>query len=115
VNNILVVLSWLLRTAEKLGVIERMPCSISLVPVPPSELRFYDFEEYERLLAELGNESHQASVVGLLGGEAGLRRGEMLHSNGATWIWRRGNSVCSGRYGTATCQHRKAGGFDTWR
>jgi len=32
-------------------VIERMPCTVRLLPIPKSSAGFYDFDEYERLIA----------------------------------------------------------------
>ena len=58
--------------------IERVPCTIRLVRAPKPSMGFYDFDEYERLLEaakELGPTAH---LVVLLGGEAGLRCGEMI-------------------------------------
>jgi integrase len=77
VNNVLGVLSVLLNRATEFGVIDRVPCPIALLSTPKSNIRFYDFGEYERLLAQAEQESHQAYVTALLGGDAGLRRGEM--------------------------------------
>lgn len=49
VNNVLAVLSVLFKKAVEWNVIERMPCSIRLLPTPKSSTAFYDFDEYERL------------------------------------------------------------------
>ena len=32
-------------------VIDRMPCSITLLPVPKTSMSFYDLDDYERLVA----------------------------------------------------------------
>jgi hypothetical protein len=50
VNNILVVLSVMLKKAVEWGVIDQMPFSITLLPVPKGSTAFYDFTEYERLV-----------------------------------------------------------------
>ena len=50
VNNILTVLSVLLKKAVDWDVIERMPCTVKLLPVPKASMAFYDFDEYERLV-----------------------------------------------------------------
>ena len=50
VNNILAVLSVLLKKAVEWDVIERMPCTIKLLPVPKGSAAFHDFDEYERLV-----------------------------------------------------------------
>jgi integrase len=78
VNNVLTVLSVLLKKAVEWDVIKRVSCSIRLVRAPKPSMGFYDFDEYERLLEtakELGPTAH---LVTLLGGEAGLRCGEMI-------------------------------------
>jgi integrase len=77
VNNTLTVLNTLLKKAVEWGVVDRMPCVIRLLPVNKPAARFHDFAEYERLVAasrELGPLSH---LIVLLGGEAGLRCGEI--------------------------------------
>jgi integrase len=77
VNNVLGVLSVLLRKAVEWEVIERIPCVIRLLKTLKPAVRFYDFEEYGRLITTaetLGSSTH---VIVLLGGEAGLRRGEI--------------------------------------
>jgi hypothetical protein len=50
VNNILVVLSVMLKKAVEWGVIDQMPFSITLLPVPKGSTALYDFTEYERLV-----------------------------------------------------------------
>jgi integrase len=60
------------------GVIERMPCVIKLLPVPKSPVDLYDFEEFERLIAAARTTDWRAELIVLLGGEAGLRSGEMV-------------------------------------
>jgi integrase len=76
VNNVLGVLSVLLRKAVEWDVIERMPCSIRLLATPKPSVRFYDFDDYERLLAAAERDP-QARLIVLLGGDAGLRCGEI--------------------------------------
>ena len=50
VNNVLTVLSVLLKKAVEWDVIERMPCTIRLLPIPKPSASFHDFDEYERLV-----------------------------------------------------------------
>jgi len=50
VNNVLTVLSVLLKKAVEWDAIERVPCTIRLVRAPKPSMGFYDFDEYERLL-----------------------------------------------------------------
>ena len=49
----------------------------SVCSIPKWAAAFYDFDEYERLI-EAANVDPPAYLVVLLGGGAGLRRGEML-------------------------------------
>jgi integrase len=78
VNNILAVLSILLKKAVEWDVIERMPCRIKLLPIEKSAAAFHDFEEYERLVAVARAIDQRTYLIVLLGGEAGLRCGEMI-------------------------------------
>ena len=78
VNNILAVLSVLLKKAVEWEVIERMPCSIKLLPVPKGSTAFHDFDEYERLVEAARILDLRTHLIMLLGGEAGLRCGEMM-------------------------------------
>ena len=45
VNNVLTVLSVMLKTAVEWGVLDRMPCMIRLLPLPKPSVGFYDFDE----------------------------------------------------------------------
>ena len=78
VNNILAVLSILLKQAVEWDVIERMPCSIKLLPIEKGAAAFHDFEEYERLVDVARAIDQRTYLIVLLGGEAGLRCGEMI-------------------------------------
>jgi len=77
VNNVLTVLNTLLKKAVEWGIIERMPCVVRLLPIPPPSAPFHDFEDFERFVHAAEKRSHEAYLVVLLGGEAGLRRGEI--------------------------------------
>lgn len=77
VNNILTTLSVMLRTAVEWDLIERVPCVIKLLRTPKNQASFHDFEEYERII-EATRSSLQDYLVVLLGGEAGLRCGEIM-------------------------------------
>ena len=77
VNNVLTVLSVALKTAVEWGVIERVPCAIRLLATPKGNASFYDFDEYARLVKAA--EADPVTHLGvLLGGEAGLRCGEIM-------------------------------------
>jgi integrase len=78
VNNVLTVLNMLLKKAVEWNVIERMPCTIRLLPIPKGSAGFYDFDEYERLVAAAKATDRVPYLIVLLGGEAGLRCGEMM-------------------------------------
>jgi integrase len=78
VNNILAVLSVLLKKAVEWEVIERMPCTVKLLPVTKGSTKFYDFDEYERLVEAARLLDPRTHLIALLGGEAGLRCGEMI-------------------------------------
>jgi len=78
VTNVLTVLSVLLKKAVEWDVIERVPCTIRLVRAPKPSMGFYDFDDYERLLDIAKKFGPTAHLVVLLGGEAGLRCGEMI-------------------------------------
>ena len=77
-NNILTVLSILLKKAVEWDVIERMPCRIKLLPIEKGAAAFHDFEEYERLVDVARAIDQRTYLIVLLGGEAGLRCGEMI-------------------------------------
>ena len=78
VNNVLTVLNVVLRKAVEWDVIERMPCAVRLLPIPKPNAQFHDFEAYERLVSTAQGLDPRAYLVVLLGGEAGLRCGEMM-------------------------------------
>jgi integrase len=78
VNNVLTVLNMLLKKAVEWDVIERMPCAVRLLPVSKPSMGFYDFDEYERLVNAAKALDGNAYFIVLLGGEAGLRCGEII-------------------------------------
>ena len=55
-----------------------MPCAIELMKTMKPVAAFYEFDEYERLVRASAQIDLRALVMVLLGGDAGLRRGEML-------------------------------------
>jgi integrase len=77
-NNILVVLSGMLRTAVKWRLLPAMPVEVELVRAPPPEMHYYDEAEFERLVEGAAKAGAQPLAVILLGGEAGLRAGEIM-------------------------------------
>lgn len=72
------MLNVLLKTAVAWGVIERVPCAIKLLRVSKSAASFYDFGDYEQLVEAARADGPTAYLVALLGGEAGLRCGEIM-------------------------------------
>jgi integrase len=79
VNNVLSVLNTLLKIAVEWGVIDRMPCTIRLLNMPPpKEAAFHDFDEYAGLIEAAKELDWRAHLIVLLGGDAGLRCGEMM-------------------------------------
>jgi len=78
VNNVLTVLNMLLKKAVEWDVIDRMPCTIRLLPIPKPSAGFYDFDEYEQLVDAATSTNPNATLIVLLGGDAGLRCGEMM-------------------------------------
>jgi integrase len=78
VNNILTVLNTLLKKAVEWEVIARMPCVVKLLPITKTSAAFYDFDDYERIVESARLIDHRTHLVTLLGGDAGLRCGEMI-------------------------------------
>jgi integrase len=77
VNNVLTVLGTLLKKAVEWGVIDQMPCTVRLLKVAPGSFDFYDFDEFQRLVAAAKAIDSTTLLIVLLAGEAGLRAGEM--------------------------------------
>jgi integrase len=78
VNNVLTVLSNVLRVAVKWKLLTVMPCAIDFYKVQHLVAPFYEFEEYERLIEAAAKIDTRTLVAVLLGGDAGLRRGEIV-------------------------------------
>jgi integrase len=78
VNNFLSVLNKLLDVAVEWKVIDRKPCRIRLLKVPESAFAFYDFGDYDRLIRAAEGCDRRVLITALLGGDAGLRRGEII-------------------------------------
>jgi integrase len=78
VNNILTVLNVMLKKAVEWGVIEQLPCTIKVLSISKGSTRFYDFDDFERLVNAAKATDSRAFLLVLLAGEAGLRLGEMV-------------------------------------
>jgi integrase len=99
VNNALSVLSKMLKVAVEWKEIDRLPAAIRLLKPGTSEMAFYEEEDYERLVEAAAQVDERALIAVLIGGDAGLRTGEiialewtdidfrrsLLHVNRAEW------------------------------
>ena len=78
VNNVLTVLNVMLKQAVEWRVIQMVPCAIKLLPVVRCEAPFFDFGDYERLIRAAASIDRRTHLIVLLGGDAGLRVGEIV-------------------------------------
>lgn len=78
VNNILAILSRLLRRAVDWGAIDKMPCKVELVKVAKEEMEFFEADQLGRLVQAAGRLGTEHLCIVLLGADAGLRAGEMV-------------------------------------
>jgi integrase len=78
VNNVLTVLSVLLKKALEWHELEKLPCTVKLLKNPKKDMGYYDFDEYDRLLEMAARRGRDVYLMVLLGGDAGLRLGEMV-------------------------------------
>ena len=90
VNNVLTVWSQLLKCAVEWGVIDTMPVRVNLLKVQKGLPKFYDFDQYGWLVDAARVIDRRDEVVVLLGGDAGLRRGEIIALEQADCDVRRG-------------------------
>ena len=93
VNNVLTVLSTLLKKAVEWGELERLPCVIKLLPNPKKTMGFHDFDHYERFLTVARKRGEDAYLMVLAGGDARLRLGRLLPSKAPQTLqtfWRQG-------------------------
>jgi integrase len=77
-NNVVNVLSKMLNVAVEWGVIERRPCTIKLLRTVAAVMAFYEDDTYARLVEAARKVDARVLVMVLLGGDAGLRRSEMV-------------------------------------
>ncbi len=78
VNNTLALISKVLKMAVEWEVISAMPCRITRLKVQAPHPEFYDFDEFERIVAAAKRLGPNHYLTVLLGGDAGLRRGEII-------------------------------------
>ncbi len=81
INNRKTIVNSALKYAVEQGVIPLMPCRIAVKHVETDEAKHYDEADYEKLLTGAVEEDLRTYVAILLGGDAGLRRGEILALN----------------------------------
>lgn len=77
VNDSLGVVSKMLNTALEWGVIKALPVRLRKLKALTTPYPFYDFDEYEKIVAAAADLDDRRRAVVVLGGEAGRRRGEM--------------------------------------
>ena len=78
VNNVLATLSRMLTVAVEWEVIETLPCTVRQIKTPRPAVAFHDFGDYECLVRSAREIDGNTYLIVLLGGEAGLRCGEMM-------------------------------------
>jgi integrase len=78
VNNVLVTLNTVLKAGVEWGVLDRLPCRVRLLKAAKPTVAFYEPEQYERLVTAAEALRPTAHLAVLLGGDAGLRLGEIL-------------------------------------
>ncbi|TAK04041.1 site-specific integrase [Patescibacteria group bacterium] len=93
VNNTLACLRVMLRKAAEWDVIKDVPCAIKLLKVQKEEMKFHDFDDYERLVEAAGRVDARIQLAILLGGEAGLRMGEIAALEWGRIVWARNTIV----------------------
>jgi integrase len=77
INNVLTVLNTMLKKGIDWGVIDTMTCAVRLLKTSPAGFDFYDFAEFEQLVKGALQDSLERQLMVLLGGNAGLRSGEL--------------------------------------
>jgi hypothetical protein len=85
-NNAASVMNSTLKAAARWKVIGELPHRFMLLKRQKPRPRFYDFDQYEAFVDAAAKLDARILLVVLLGGDAGLRRGEIFLSNGRTLI-----------------------------
>jgi len=78
VNNTLSLLSNMLNMAKEWGVIEVVKCKLVKRKDPKTEAPFFTFEDFAKLEASAKKLDRRIHILVLLGGRAGMRRGEII-------------------------------------
>ena len=102
VNNVLTVLSTLLKKAVEWGELDRLPCTIKLLPNPKKTMGFHDFDQYERLLTVARKRGTEAYLRVLAGVMRDCGWGRSSRSSGAISTWRHAVSPWSDPTGSGT-------------
>ena len=89
-NHCLSQIKIMLRTAVEWGVIEAEPVQFKLLKLPKTTREFYDFDEFEKLVTVAQASNHRWLLLTLLGGEAGLRSGEIRALEWSSLDFKRG-------------------------
>jgi integrase len=76
VNNVLACLGKMLRYAREVELLDSVP-RIKLLKLPPQKFDFLTFEELSRLIDAVKDDNERRALF-LVGGEAGLRQGEII-------------------------------------
>ena len=87
VNNVLAVLSVLLKKAVEWEVIEHMPCAIKLLPVPKGSATFYNFDEFERLVDAARVLDRRTLLICSWAVRRGSGAARWSRWSGRTWTW----------------------------
>lgn len=78
VNNILSVLNKMLKVAVRWKHIADVPVRIDLLRFQKKQMEFYSFDTYAKLVAAAMNLAPEDELLVRAGGDAGLRRGEII-------------------------------------
>ena len=89
INHCLSLIRVMLRTAFEWGEIETQPIQFKMLKPTKTTREFYDFDEFEKLV-EVAATNHRWLLLMLLGGEAGLRSGEIRALEWASIDFKRG-------------------------
>jgi integrase len=77
VNNVMTTLSTMLKAAVDWEILTDIPVRIKQLKVTPPVMDYWDFDEYERIVAVAKRLDPRSHIMVLLGGDAGLRPGEI--------------------------------------
>jgi integrase len=77
-NNVLTAFNTMLRLAAEWGVVGAVPVKARLLKVQQAPMRFYEEDEFARLVQAAAKLDPRILIAVLLGGEAGLRRAEII-------------------------------------